>query len=167
MASERREVVRTSPESFERTETLATPAGASGVYEPAPGAAVGQVQTTAYDPYAQRRWTVDRAIHAIYLVVGLVEALLVIRFLLRLFGANPQADFARFIYGTTAGLVAPFVGLFATPQADGGVLELYTIVAIVIYALVAWLIARLVWLLLGDTRSAVTTSATSVETRAR
>jgi hypothetical protein len=32
-------------------------------------------------------------------------------------------------------------------------------------ALVAWLLGKLVWLLVGETRSAVTTASTSVETR--
>jgi hypothetical protein len=55
--------------------------------------------------------------------------------------------------------------LFGNPQSGGSVLELHSIVALVVYALVAWLLAKLVWLLVGETRSAVSTSSTSVETR--
>ncbi len=160
MTFERRET-RVSPDPYDRTEVVAT------TPDPTPSAAAERVQATSYDPYERRRWQVERTIQAIYLVFGVVEGLLVIRFLLRLFGANQQAEFARFIYGITGGLVAPFVGLFGTPQYDGSVLELHTIVAMVIYALVAWLLARVVWLIAGETRSATTTSASSVETRAR
>ncbi len=159
MTFERREI-RESPDPYDRTEVVTTVPERST-------AAVDRVEATAYDPYAHRRWTVEKIVQAVYLVFGLLEALLVIRFLLRLLGANASAEFARFIYGITGGLVAPFVGLFNSPQYDGSVLELHTIIAIVIYALVAWLLARVVWLVAGETRSATTTSATSVETHAR
>jgi hypothetical protein len=38
-------------------------------------------------------------------------------------------------------------------------------VALIVYAVVAWLVVKLVWLLVGETRSAVTTASTSVEAR--
>lgn len=132
---------------------------------PAPAAAVDRTTATAYDPYAGRRDASFRLVQAIYLVFGVVEALVVIRLVLRALGANPDAGFAQFVYGVTAPLVAPFAGLFGNPQAGGAVLELHSIVALVVYALLAWLLAKLAWLLLGETRSAVTTTATSVETR--
>ena len=61
--------------------------------------------------------------------------------------------------------VAPFSNLFANPGSSGSVLELTTLVAIVVYALVAWLVARVIWLLAGESRSATRTVASS--TRAR
>lgn len=154
---ERREVVETTPASSEvvtRTEV-------------APAAAVDQVEATAYDPYAERRRSTHRLVQAIFLVFGVIETLIAIRLVLKVLGANPDAGFAAFIYGVTALLVAPFVGLFGTPQAGGSVLEPHSIVALIIYALVAWLVAKIVWLLLGETRSAVTTSSTNVRTRTR
>jgi uncharacterized protein YggT (Ycf19 family) len=80
-------------------------------------------------------------------------------------GANPSAGFAEFIYGVTAPLVAPFVGLFGNPAYQGSVLELSSIVALIVYALLAWLIGRLVWILVGETRSAIRTRATQVDSR--
>lgn len=79
----------------------------------------------------------------------------------RLLGANLAADFAAFIYGITAPLVAPFVGLFGTPQFNGSVLEPHSLVAIIVYALLAWLLAKLVWVVWGETRTGVTTSSRS------
>ena len=61
-------------------------------------------------------------------------------------------------------MLAPFVGLFGTPQYNGSVLELHSIVAIIVYALLAWALAKLVSLLLGDTRTAVRTHSTRVDT---
>lgn len=152
MATEHREVV--------------TSAGTTGVITTAaPAAAVDRTATTAYDPYASRRDASYRLMQAVYLVFGVIEALIAIRLVLRLLGANPNAGFSQFIYGVTAPLVAPFAGLFGNPQAGGSVFELHSIVALVVYALVAWLVGKLVWLLVGESRSAVKTASTSVQTR--
>ena len=130
-----------------------------------PVAAVDRTTATAYDPYAERRQAGYRLMQAIYLIFGIIEGLLVIRVVLRALGANPTAGFAQFVYGVTAPLLAPFVGLFGSPQAGGSVLEIYSIVALVVYALVAWLLARVAWLVFGESRSAVATSTSSVEPR--
>jgi hypothetical protein len=135
------------------------------VVTPPAGAAVDEVQATAYDPYANRRRQSYKLVQAIWLLFGIVEGLLAIRFILRLLGANEAAGFARFIYGASAPFVAPFNNLFANPGGGGSVLELNTIVAIVVYMLVAWLIAKVVWLLAGENRSG--TRAVSTATRAR
>jgi hypothetical protein len=119
------------------------------------------------DPYAQRRGIASKASQAIYLIFGIVEALLVIRFALRLLGANAEAGFASLIYRISTPLVAPFVGLFGTLQFNGMVLELDVLVAIVVYGLIAWGLAKLAWLLLGETRSGVRTQSRSVDTDSR
>lgn len=132
----------------------------------APAAAgVDEVHATAYDPYANRRRTSHRLIQGIWLLFGIVVGILAIRFILRLLGANEAAGFASFIYGASAPFVAPFSNLFANPGSGGSVLELTTLVAIIVYMLVAWLVARVLWLLAGESRSATQTVASS--TRAR
>jgi hypothetical protein len=119
------------------------------------------------DPYAHRRGIASKVSQAIYLIFGVVEALLVVRFVLKLLGANPEAGFASLIYRLSTPLVAPFVGLFGTPQMNGMVLELETLVAIVVYGLVAWGLAKLAWLLLGETRSGVRTRSRTIDTDSR
>jgi hypothetical protein len=105
---------------------------------------------------------------AIYLIFGLIEALLLIRFVLKALGANAEAGFAQFIYGISGPLVAPFVGLFGTPQAaSGATLELHTLVALVIYALVAWLLGKGAWLVFGEGRSASVARTDTEGTRVR
>ena len=131
-----------------------------------PAVAAEHVEAVATDPYAPRRGTAYKVRQAIYLLFGIIEGLIAIRFVLRLLGANPDAGFAAFVYGVTAPFLAPFVGLFGTPQYNGSVLELHSIVAIVVYALLAWVLAKLAWLLLGETRSGVRTSASRVDTEA-
>ena len=125
---------------------------------------VEQVDVVATDPYDERRAVADKAVQAVYLVFGLIEGLLAIRFILKLLGAGTQAAFTRFIYDVTWPFVAPFAGMFDTPTADGSVLELHTIVAFIVYALAGWLVARLVSLLLDDNRTAVHTTAHNVAT---
>jgi YggT family protein len=130
-----------------------------------PAAAVDRVESVAYDPYANKRVAAYRVVQLVYLIFGLIEGLIAIRFVLKALGANPSAGFAQFIYGITAPLVAPFYGLFGNPAAQGSVLEVHSIVALIVYALLAWLIVRLTWILVGESRSAVKTRSTAVDTR--
>jgi hypothetical protein len=151
---EHRETVTYTPADETRVVTTTEPTTAH----------VNRNEAVAYDPYDNRRNTTAKMVQAVYLIFGLIEALIGIRFVLRLLGANPDAGFAQFIYGITGGFIAPFVGLFGVPQFNGSVVEIHSIVAIVVYALLAWLIARVVWLTMGETRSAVTTARTRVDT---
>ena len=128
-------------------------------------AAVDEVQATAYDPYAGRRRSAYRLVQGIWLLFGIVEGLLAVRFVLKLLGANESAGFANLIYAATGPFLAPFNNLFGSPASGGMVLEMNTIVAIIVYLLVAWLVAKVVWLLAGESRSATRTVASS--TRAR
>src|SRR6266851_432402 len=109
------------------------------VVDPNPTVATDRTEATTFDPYADRRATATRLVRTVYLIFGVIEVLLLIRFVLKGLGANADAGFAQLIYGITGPLVAPFVGLFGTPQANGAMLELHTLIALVIYGLVAWL----------------------------
>ena len=75
---------------------------------------------------------------------GLVEALMITRVILKLLAANPEAGFVRFIYNVSAPLVAPFQGIFPTPATQNSVLELSSLVAIAVYAVIAWGLVRLI-----------------------
>ena len=55
----------------------------------------------------------------VYLVFGLIEGLIAIRFVLKALGANPTAGFAEFIYGITGPLVAPFYRAVWQPGGTG------------------------------------------------
>ena len=101
----------------------------------------------------------------VYWIFGLVEGLIAIRLVLKALGANPAAGFAQFIYGITTPLVGPFLGLFNNPSYQNSVLELSSIIALIVYALVAWLLGKLVWILAGETRSAVRTRSTQMDSR--
>src|SRR5215813_4950841 len=65
----------------------------------------------------------------IYVVLGIVVGLIIIRVLLKALAANAGAGFTSFVYGVTAPLVAPFQGIFGTPHtSNGSVFELSSVV---------------------------------------
>ncbi|HEX8034950.1 MAG TPA: YggT family protein [Ktedonobacterales bacterium] len=78
----------------------------------------------------------------VYFIFGIIEVLIIIRIVLRLLAANPDAAFTSLIYTLTAPFIAPFEGVFPTPQRNGSVLELSSVLAVIVYALLAYLIAR-------------------------
>ena len=82
----------------------------------------------------------------VWFVVGVVNTFIALRFLFLLFGANQGAGFTDFIYSVSAPLVAPFVGIFGEPTYGQSVFELSSILAIVIYLLLGWGIAKLLTL---------------------
>jgi uncharacterized protein YggT (Ycf19 family) len=89
-------------------------------------------------------WVAERAVMITYLVLGIVEALLITRVILKLLAANPEAGFVRFVYNISALFVAPFQGIFPTPATQNSVLELSSLVAIAVYAFIAWGLVRLI-----------------------
>lgn len=90
-----------------------------------------------------------RAEKIFYYILGVVEALLGLRFLLKIFGANSTSPFVDFMYGVTSIFVAPFRGIFPALTDDqiGSVLEWSTLTAMFVYALLVYGIARLIQLL--------------------
>jgi len=81
----------------------------------------------------------------INIIFFIAEFFLGVRFLLKLFGASPGADFVNWIYITSQTLLDPFRGAFpATSVENGSILEFSTLFAIVIYALVGYFILELV-----------------------
>lgn len=165
MEEDRTEVIENRPTHSEvvREERVAPPRVTEVRSSTMPRTEAADVDSVAYDPYEGRRLAAYRLTQLVYWVFGLVEGLIAIRLILKALGANPSAGFSEFIYGITAPLVAPFMGLFSNPAYQNSVLELSSIVALVVYALVAWLIGRLVWILVGETRSAIHTHARQMD----
>ena len=73
-----------------------------------------------------------------------LERRFAVKFLLPELAANPEAAFTQFLYGITDPFVAPFQGVFPQPQSHGSVLELSSLLAIIIYALLAYVIVRVI-----------------------
>jgi hypothetical protein len=85
-----------------------------------------------------------RAEQAVWLLTGVVDALIAIRLVFKLLAASSQASFVTFIYNLTQVFVAPFHGIFNTAANGRNVFEPEALVAIVIYLLIGWGLASLV-----------------------
>ncbi len=115
---------------------------------------VSQTTTSQREPGLEQRIVTFKATYVIWLLAGLLEALLGFRIALKLIGANPANPFAMLVYSFSNIFVFPFQGLTATPAAGGAVLELSSLIAMVVYALLFWAFAKLVWVILYRPRQA-------------
>jgi hypothetical protein len=87
------------------------------------------------------------AARIIYFIFGVIIAFIALRFVLLLLGANQGSGFVDFVYGVSGLFVAPFYGIFNnTPAFGASVLDVSSIVAIIIYALISWALVTLVTL---------------------
>lgn len=92
-----------------------------------------------------------RGTQIIWYLVGILEALLVFRFVLKLLAANPTAGFSSFVYNVSYPFVAPFLNVFHVTRVEGSVFEWTTLLAMIVYWLIALGIAKL--LVMGKTVS--------------
>jgi uncharacterized protein YggT (Ycf19 family) len=122
---------------------------------------VSEVQTTQKEPERERRIFTFKATQVVWLLLGILEALFALRFILKLVGANPDSPIAVFIYGLTGLFLLPFSGLTSTPQLGGMVLEFSTLIAMGVYALIAWAIERLIWVIFYRPRGPITQTTTT------
>jgi len=111
--------------------------------QPMPLRPVQPVRRVEADTTYAPSWRGWRAGQIVYTIGGIVAVLIAIRIILELFAANPKAGFSNLIYTITAPLVAPFQGVFPTPQSHGSILDLAAVLAIIVYGLLTWGIARL------------------------
>ena len=99
---------------------------------PAPVPAPAATSTTEKAPYNFRGAAI------IGLIVGVIDILIVARFLGKLFGASTTSSFANFIYSVSAPLVTPFQGIFGDTGSKVNYFETSDLVAIVVYAVIGW-----------------------------
>ena len=91
----------------------------------------------------QRTFAIGKAIDAVWLIVGIIEVLLLLRFVFELAGARNIAEFVQFLYGVTDPFLWPFSGIFAVPRHGLYVFDPNILIAMAIYALIGWVLARL------------------------
>jgi hypothetical protein len=103
----------------------------------------------------RRGSTVTRARQVIYFVFGAISVLIAARFVLLLLGASEASSFVQLIYGLSNPFVAPFFGIFGEPTFGSSVIEWASLVAIIVYSLVAYGIARVVALAYAPARPTV------------
>lgn len=108
------------------------------------GVATETTRTVTDDGMTQTSSSANTAARIVWLIAGIIIALLAIRFVFILFGANQGNGFVDFIYNVSHPFAAPFFGIFGYSVRYGiSRFEVASLVAIVIYGLIAWGLARL------------------------
>lgn len=78
-------------------------------------------------------------------VFGMIETIIALRILLKFLNANPNTPFVRWINDASGSLIYPFQGIFPSPVLNGGfVLEMSAIIALLVYAILAYIISGLI-----------------------
>lgn len=92
--------------------------------------------------------TILRLRKTVYLLLGILEALLGFRLIFRWLGANPGSSFVAMIYDASEFFLTPFSGIFRAAVNPGietsSVLEPKTIIAMIVYGLMGYGLVRLI-----------------------
>lgn len=94
----------------------------------------------------------------IWLIFGAIEALIGIRVILMLIGANPANTFTAFVYQLSELFLWPFRNIVPNPTFQNMTLEITSIIAMIVYPLIAWAIVRLIWVLFYRTPTSEVTT---------
>ena len=84
-----------------------------------------------------------RGTQIVWYILGVLEALMAFRFVLKLLAANPGAGFTNFIYSVTYPFVLPFISVFKTSKIQGSIFEWTTLLAMFVYWIIATAVIRL------------------------
>lgn len=79
----------------------------------------------------------------IRIVFGIIGFLLVLRFVFRFLVANPRTPFVAWLYGATASLVSPFARILPDLRLGNFLVDFATLTALIVYAIVGYLILEL------------------------
>ena len=116
---------------------------------------VSEVRTSQSEPGREQRIFSFKATQLVWLLFGVLEALIALRIGLMLIGANPGSPIVALIYGFTNLFLFPFTGLVGSPTAGAMVLELSSMFAMLIYGLIAFAVERTIWLIFYRPRGTV------------
>jgi len=95
----------------------------------------------------------------IYFIFGAISLVIALRVLLKAIGSNPENGFTNFIYQLSHLFVAPFLSMVAPIElGTTAIFEIASVIAIVIYLILAWLLVRLMILLFNRPATGVSAS---------
>ena len=116
------------------------------------------------DVAAERRQGMDQVNQIMYTILGILEIVLGLRLVLKLIAANASSGFADFIYGITGPFIAPFTGLVGTPTSGGTILEITTLIAMAVYALLFWIVLQVIAIVMARPSARSVSRSTSEQT---
>lgn len=121
-----------------------------------------EVRTTEHESGQEQRVATFKATQIIWLLLGLLEAGIALRVMFKLIGVNAANSFASLLYNVTDLFVAPFASLMGAPAAGRMVLEISSVLAMIVYLLIAWVLERIVYVLFYRPRGPVSVRQTIV-----
>jgi YggT family protein len=121
-----------------------------------------EVRTTQHEQGQEQRVATFKVTQLIWLLLGVLEAAIALRVVFKLIAVNAANPFAALLYNVTDLFVAPFASLIGAPAAGGMVLEISSVIAMIVYFLIAWALERIVYLLFYRPRGPVSVRQTSV-----
>jgi len=121
-----------------------------------------EVRTTEHEQGLDQRVATFKVTQIIWLLLGILEALIALRVIFKLIGVNAANSFAALLYNVTGIFVAPFASLVGAPAAGGMVLEISSILAMLIYLLIGWALVKVVNVLFYRPRGPVSTNQTTI-----
>lgn len=104
------------------------------------------------------REAVYKVTQFVWLLFGGLEALIGIRVILMLIGANPANPFAALVYQLSELFLWPFRNLVTNPGFGNSALEITSMIAMIVYPLIGWAIVRLIWVLFYRTPTSQVTT---------
>jgi hypothetical protein len=126
---------------------------------------VSEVRVSQREPEREFRIFTFKATELIWTMFGALEVLIALRVALKLIAASPGSPIVALIYAFTDLFLSPFVGMVTSLTANGIELELSSLFAMVVYALIGWLLERFVTILFYRPRgpAVATTQTTTTE----
>jgi hypothetical protein len=121
-----------------------------------------EVRTTHHEEGQEQRAFSFKATQIIWLLFGLLEGLIALRVLFKLIGVNAANSFASFLYNATGLFVMPFASLVGAPAVGEMVLEISSVIAMIVYGLIAWGLERIIYVLFYRSRGPVSVRQTYV-----
>ncbi len=97
-----------------------------------------EVKTEHPQKIFEKKKAIFRSHQIIWYILTFIEFLLGFRVAFKAIGANPFSGFVNLIYAITDPLALPFSGIVRASVSGSSVIEWSTIVAAIIYFLIAW-----------------------------
>jgi hypothetical protein len=91
----------------------------------------------------QTKKAIFRSYQIIWYILGVIEVILAFRVILKLLGANVFSGFVSFIYAISGPFALPFSGILGTTVSSSSVFEWSTLIAMMVYFIVAYGIVAL------------------------
>ncbi|MBI5018852.1 YggT family protein [Candidatus Gottesmanbacteria bacterium] len=108
---------------------------------------VPPVVTESPQKVYEAKKVIFRTYQIVWYILGVIEVLLTFRVILKLLGANPLSSFTNFIYAISDPFALPFAGILRTSASSGMLLEWSTLIAMTVYAIIAYGIVSLLQLI--------------------